>query len=383
MRKLLLLFVLLTLNTPSFTQTKIEKLNRIRINFGEKEMSNLKLVATLEGNLKQSFPGHTRNGLLWEFVYPDSLYEHIKYFDINDKNDKDSSAIIIAFAAVTKGDTLRCGSCHFSRGNVSVNSSFFKKVTYTNVLFKNIQGKIGSRNENQYQFLIGGEADRELLASIEGASCGYSFFNQKELSYEESLKKYSSLTVKYPESYGLVAALSARLNYYQSKKDVASVFNLFSAKIKESYFGKELTRNLKMDRFENMMLLPWNSDRPEPILLDLNKFSLVVYSASWCGPCHKQIPLIRDLHDKLGEKLNVIYVSIDDENTIENWRKMMKEGEIPGRSLLALGRMEEVRKKYFVRAIPYSFLVHPGGMMEVVNVGIAEDRNKLYRLVGN
>lgn len=80
--------------------------------------------------------------------------------------------------------------------------------------------------------------------------------------------------------------------------------------------------------------------------------------------------------------MDIVYVSIDEKSTVGNWQVMMKNGEIPGRSLLALDQMEEVRTKYFVKAIPYSFLVYPGGNLEVVNVSIADDRNKIYRLIG-
>ncbi|QIL40456.1 TlpA family protein disulfide reductase [Pedobacter sp. HDW13] len=380
-KQLLFILLLFVISFHSSAQNKSVKSNHIRISFNGKKFDRLNLITTVEGNIKRSFSGYSKDGMAWDFAYPDSLYEQIRYFDINNKNDADTSANTITLSTITGADTVLCGSCHFSRGDVALNASFLKINTYTGMRFLKKNGTEGSRTELENQFFIGQVKDRQLLSSMEGIKIRYSYFYKVSGTYEESLKKYITLTQKYPDSYGLVAGLAGRLNYYKSTDDVAAVFNLFSPKIKASYYGKEIARNLAFNHFDNAMLKPWNSDTPEAIVTDPNKPSLVVFSASWCVPCHKQLPIVKELKQNLGDQLDVVYISIDDKNTLANWKKMTEAAEIPGRSLLAIDQMEQIRKKYFVQTIPYSFLVYPGGKLEVINVSIEADKQKIYKFI--
>jgi thiol-disulfide isomerase/thioredoxin len=354
------------------------------VDFGKQKFTKLNLTTTLVNNIKQSYPGKTVDGSNWEFNYPDSLYDFVKYFDINDKNRVDTVANIISFSSIVSNDTLVCSSCYFSRGNVLIKSTFYKEIVDPEAHFLNNDAKDAIRTEYRYCYLLKEDADMELLASIEAAANLYSFFyvpKNDRLAYEKCLEKYKLLSEKYPDACGLLAYLAARSNYYYSKKDLKSVYDVFSNQAKNSYFGKEIKRNLDTDSFENMQLQAWNSGKYEPIVTDTNKFSLVIFSASWCKPCHEQIPLVEAISDKLGDKINIVYISIDETATVKDWNNMMRKGEIPGRSLLALDQMAKVRNKYFVLAIPYSFLVYPKGKSEVIDVRLTGDRDKLYRLV--
>jgi len=380
-KQLLFILLLFVITFHSFAQSKSGKSNHIRINFSGKKFDRLNLITTVEGNVKRSFPGQSKDGMAWDFAYPDSIYEQIRYINIDNKNDADVSANTIALSTAVGADTLLCSSCHFTRGDVALSATFSKINIYPESGFLKKDGTVGSRTEYQHQFLITKVNDIQLLSAMEGIKVFYSYFYKTTGTYEESLNKYISLTQKYPDSYSLVAGLAGRLNYYKSTADIASVFNLFSAKIKNSYYGKEIARNLAFKKFDNAMLLPWNSDKPEAIVTNLNKPTLVIFSASWCVPCHKQMPIVKEIKQKLGEQLDVVYISIDDKNTVARWKKMTGDGEIPGRSLLAIDQMQQIKKKYFVQTIPYSFLVYPGGNLEVLNVSIEADKQKIYEFI--
>lgn len=129
------------------------------------------------------------------------------------------------------------------------------------------------------------------------------------------------------------------------------------------------------------MLPAWNSANLEPIVKDSSKYNLVVFSASWCGPCHKQIPVLKEIYNDLHEYVDIVYVSIDEPETLEAWKALMRKEKIPWRSLLAVNDVKEVQDKYGAKAIPLTLLVMPDGHKRRIDVRNEEDKEKLYRLV--
>ena len=46
-------------------------------------------------------------------------------------------------------------------------------------------------------------------------------------------------------------------------------------------------------------------------LIQENKPTLVDFHATWCGPCRVQGPILEDVKNKLGDKVNILKVDID------------------------------------------------------------------------
>ncbi|MCY3884653.1 MAG: TlpA disulfide reductase family protein [Gammaproteobacteria bacterium] len=97
-------------------------------------------------------------------------------------------------------------------------------------------------------------------------------------------------------------------------------------------------------------------------VLSNNEVVLVNYWASWCGPCIKKLPDIKDVYaNHGGEGFEILAVSLD--SSEQDWEDATVEYEIPGlhvrddRSV----RESSASGKYRVNAIPSTFLVDSHG----------------------
>lgn len=82
------------------------------------------------------------------------------------------------------------------------------------------------------------------------------------------------------------------------------------------------------------------------------KLKLVDFWASWCIPCRLSIPRIKELYEKYPDKLEVISLSIDQDD--KAWRKAMDDEKMPWVQFIAKdGTPDILRESYRLSAIPY------------------------------
>ncbi|NLI36233.1 MAG: redoxin domain-containing protein [Bacteroidales bacterium] len=73
-----------------------------------------------------------------------------------------------------------------------------------------------------------------------------------------------------------------------------------------------------------------NLNNKEQVIIDSKKYNLIVFSASWCGPCREEIPILKHIYNDLNAKLDIVYISIDEAKTVEAWQKLIQMEAIPG-----------------------------------------------------
>jgi thiol-disulfide isomerase/thioredoxin len=190
----------------------------------------------------------------------------------------------------------------------------------------------------------------------------------------------------YPSSQSMISALYNNIAMYKSKNDIAKKYNLFSKELQQSFYGQKIYQYITRTdtTFINQYLFTWDTGLQEAIVQDSTKYNLIMFSASWCQPCIRQIPDLKEIHQIFGQNMIMTYVSMDDERAIEAWQTKMRMHEIPWRSLMSMSKAKAkaVHDDYGFWAVPYFILVHPNDMkFERLNFDIKNVKQRLHELL--
>ncbi|WP_031526704.1 TlpA disulfide reductase family protein [Dyadobacter crusticola] len=117
------------------------------------------------------------------------------------------------------------------------------------------------------------------------------------------------------------------------------------------------------------------------VLNGSGKHNLVVFWASWCGPCRQEIPQIKKLESQFKDKLNIVSISIDHDETA--WQKALEKEKMPWSQFLALADSSRIKldKKYNLQSIPVWVLLDSDNKLVERQVGYDTGKNSIDRKV--
>lgn len=128
----------------------------------------------------------------------------------------------------------------------------------------------------------------------------------------------------------------------------------FAAGAQESNDGKKLwAKSILNEKAPELVVQKWISKKPD----FQGKFVLIDFWATWCGPCRVYIPTLNALHEKYSDRLIIVGLSDENEETVKNFSNpKIKYYE-------AIDTKAKTKSALAVVGIPHAVLLDPAGIV--------------------
>lgn len=164
---------------------------------------------------------------------------------------------------------------------------------------------------------------------------------------------------KHRDSKLLFKTVSADKNSYLSVDDFKTSLNLFSENLRQSPKGKELMDYIKereeYDKYgvsRKFSYFDVNGKRYNlNDCLNGKQLCVVVFWASWCGPCLQEIPLLKEFYKEYKDRISMVSLSIDTD--YKSWANKLKQDPVEWLSLSGLPKdQNKVKNDFGANSIP-------------------------------
>jgi thiol-disulfide isomerase/thioredoxin len=212
-------------------------------------------------------------------------------------------------------------------------------------------------------------------------------FDEYLLNKRTAINEFAS---EYPDSYISL--------YYLDKNSPGTLINYeatypyyakLSPELKATPLGIELEQRLIASKgvLTGQQFKDFVSTTPDGKELSLkeviatNKYTLVDFWASWCGPCRKENPnVVKTFNDFKGKGFTVLSVSLDEDAA--KWKAAIEKDGMPWHHVSSLkGWKEPAAVLYNIRAIPQNVLVDSNGKIIATNLRAETLYNKMQALL--
>lgn len=327
--------------------------------------------------------GEKQDSNYWKFTIPDTVYEHLIDFEIIPQtfDYKTNTSHRIALNSMINGQRLRTEQLNFDDSLPSVSLRYENTTKEDGIYMSDRKGNryLGTYKTDNFMVETPMKKTDLYLRMFDQLYGMFMTVEDTTYSYQYYIDLYIREARKYPDSRYYISRLAEKMNNYKTKQDIKQLYDCFSERSKKTIWGKKIQAYLDKP-FENISLPNALTATEESLIQDSTRCTLVLFSASWCRPCHLQLPIQKKIYNDLKDRMDIVCITIDEPETIEAWRKYIRKEAIPWRSLLSIN-VEEVRQKYMVPSVPHAILVFPDKEYEALNLWEDADVKKIYNRI--
>lgn len=266
--------------------------------------------------------------------------------------------------------------------NISIDKPF--NVEFTEVPFKKEQEKYllvqqaNNIDQNKIKSLVR-DASYDSLYSIlskKNIASIFFFINENPSSFisfycfENELIKYQKLN---PDT--LLKVYNSITNEYTNKQCGIDL------KAKIVARQKQFHQNEIHSKFPSFNFISSTNQQFSFDELSKNKTVLIIFWASWCGPCRREIPTLKNIYQKFNSK-NFQMISVSLDSNIMRWKKAVIDEQMPW--LQTVDKTEFIKDFNFYNFlyftfIPQCFVIKNGEI--IFNNLINEDSDDCKKLI--
>jgi thiol-disulfide isomerase/thioredoxin len=186
--------------------------------------------------------------------------------------------------------------------------------------------------------------------------------------------KVLSKIKEYPNSFHLLYQINNNRNSF-TPSQTQSLINSFKGEITDSNTFKNFKDYNKKRGNKKKLTIPHlldNKGKKTEVLDTKFKKHLVVFWASWCGPCRQEIPSLKKMYPKYKNTIEFVSISIDEKNSL--WQKALDKEQMSWKQLIVNEESKEFEPiEIFFQlspSIPYISLVNDNMKVVKSHVGL-------------
>lgn len=193
---------------------------------------------------------------------------------------------------------------------------------------------------------------------------------------EQKKTELMEYIAKHPDTYFSLLALKELAGSRIDVSTVEPVFLRLSEKVRSTPAGREFTGRIEKNRLTSVgSLAPdftLNDPDGKPVTLSTfrGQYVLLIFWASWCGPCRKETPnVVRMYHQYKDKNFHILSVSLDRPEGRQAWLEAIRKDGMMWTQVSDLKSWENAAAKIFgVVAIPQNYLLDPTGKIIATNL---------------
>lgn len=159
-------------------------------------------------------------------------------------------------------------------------------------------------------------------------------------------------------------------NYNNPEFDKKGIRAVFQGLVQTSKVPQH--REIAMNILEETGRVGVGANAPDFSLADKNnkpvklsdfrgKYVYLDFWATWCIPCLKEMPIMKELHEKYGK--DIVFVSISVDKDLKTMQKFLNKKKDYDWVFLHYGNNPGIKEQYNVMAVPVYFLIDPDGII--------------------